>query len=61
MVLKWDCRKVANVLKKMVNSACEEGFEWYKDVPEEAPNVLDLVYAIEVLEKTEPKALEVTE
>lgn len=54
--IKRDPKRVANLLKKMVNENCEEGFKWYEDVGE-MPTVLDVNYAIELLEKARSQSM----
>ena len=60
MILESDTRRVANLLKEIVNQNCEDGFLWYQDIGE-MPTIFDINYAIGILEKAEPRSLKVVE
>ena len=60
MKIESDARRAANLLKAFVNKNCEDGFVWYPDVGE-MPTIFDINYAIEILEKAEPRHIQVVE
>lgn len=45
-------KRVANLLKVIVNRNCADGFKWYEEIGT-MPTMWDLQYAIEILEKEE--------
>ena len=59
ITVEFNSKRVANLLKHMVNNRCEDGFKWYKDVTDEMPTIYDINHAIEILENTETETLEV--
>jgi hypothetical protein len=59
ITIEFNAKRVANLLKRTVNARCAEGFKWYKDVTDEQPTVYDMNYAIEILENSEAKKMEV--
>lgn len=61
ITVEFNSKRVANLLKHMVNNSCEEGFKWYKDVTDEMPTIYDINHAIMILENTETETLEVGE
>ena len=48
--IEFNLQKVANMLKTIVNSICEEGFTWFEDVGDAQPSIIDLLEAIKTLE-----------
>lgn len=54
--IEWKPERVANLLKQMVNSVCEDGFQWYADVGE-MPTVFDINHMIKILEKEKTRRL----
>ena len=60
MRIELNCKRVANLLKTMVNNCCEEGFTAYENIGE-MPTLFDINHAIEVLDGTETGILEVVE
>ena len=58
--LEFDPRRVANFLKQIINTNCEEGFKWFADVRNEPLTAYDLLRAIDVLEHTEPEKVIIT-
>ena len=48
--IKFNLFKVANMLKTIVNSICEEGFVWFENVGDAQPSMIDILEAIKVLE-----------
>ena len=60
MVITIDYKKTANLLKKIVNQSCVDGFRWYEDVGE-LPNMFDIHNAIKVLEQKESEQIVIVE
>lgn len=58
MKVEFNTKRVANLLKAIVNQSCEDGFLWYPNIGE-MPTLLDINQAIKVLENTETKSFEV--
>ena len=52
---------VADFLKAIVNSRCEKGFVWFPDVKKPSVSILDLLSAIEILEKVPDKRIAISE
>ena len=57
IVLEVDPKRVANMLKRIVNNNCEDGFVWYKDVGSDMPNMFDMSEAIRILENAETETI----
>ena len=57
MFLDFDCKKVANLLKQIVNKSF--GCEVHKDIGD-MPSVFDLAAAITVLDNEEIKTITIT-
>ena len=49
--------RAATLLKKMANSLCADGEEWYEVDETEVPTFLDLNLAIDALEKMEERRI----
>ena len=43
-------KNVANYLKCIINQNCKDGFKWYPEATAPTLSVMDLAYAIEILE-----------
>lgn len=53
----FDVRNVANLLKKIINQNCENGFVWYENIGKD-PNFMEINMAITFLENIpESKAI----
>lgn len=52
MKLDVSMKRVANLLKTIINQQCESDFVWYKDIGE-MPTMMDINFAIRKLEETE--------
>lgn len=51
-------KRVANLLKTVVNQHCEDGFKWYPEVGAyETVSVFDLNFAIKKLEELEDEVM----
>ena len=48
--IDWNLQKVANMLKTIVNGACENDFVWFEDIGDAQPSFIDLLEAIKTLE-----------
>ena len=48
--IEFNLQKVANMLKTIVNSICEEGFTWFEDVGDAQPSIMDILEAIKILD-----------
>lgn len=53
-------KRVANLLKSMVNQKCVAGFTWYEDIGD-MPNLFDICEAIKILENMESISLTITD
>lgn len=60
MVIEINPKRVANLLKIIVNQQCEDGFLWYPNIGE-MPTLFDINEAIRVLESMEAITVEVEE
>ena len=60
MTVEFNCKRVANLLKSIVNSQCEDGFLWYPNVGE-MPSLFDINKAIAILDNTETQTMEITD
>ena len=49
-------KRAANLLKRIVNSYCVDGFTWYENVGE-MPTMFDICRAIDILEASEDETL----
>ena len=58
--IEFNCGRVANLLKTIANSFCEEGEKWYEDIGE-MPTMFDLYRAIKVLEAEEVGKIKVVD
>ena len=58
MIIEFNMKRVANLLKSIINQQCEEGFKWYEEVGE-MPNLFDIHHAIEILENYKAESMEV--
>ena len=60
-IMKRSCKSIVTFLKGVINANCEEGFKWFPEVDEEDVNVsvIDMLYAIEILEKANDQKLKV--
>lgn len=54
-------RRVANLLKQIINMHCVEGEEWFKDIDNPSASLFDLSEAILILEDVEPFTIRVKE
>ena len=57
--IKVQPKRVAALLKRIINNNCEEGFRWFEDVDSEMPTVFDIITAIDILENSPIKELNV--
>lgn len=57
--IKVQPKRVATLLKRIINNNCEEGFKWFEDVGNEMPTVFDIITAIDILENSPIKELNV--
>ena len=58
--IQFNPGRVANLLKKIVNSQCENGFKWYEDIGE-MPTIFDINQAIKMLETQKTDSIFVAE
>ena len=58
MTIEFNPKKVANLLKQIVNQSCVDGFLWYPIIGE-MPNLFDINEAIKILENAEIKKMEI--
>ena len=58
MTIEFNPKKVANLLKQIVNQSCVDGFLWYPNIGE-MPNLFDINEAIKILENAEIKKMEI--
>lgn len=60
-IMKRSCKSVVTFLKGVINANCEEGFKWFPEVSETDVDVsaIDILYAIEVLERVDDQKIEV--
>ena len=60
-IMKRSCKSVVTFLKGVINANCEEGFKWFPEISETDVDVsaIDILYAIEVLERVDDQKIEV--
>ena len=60
-IMKKNFKSVVTFLKGVINANCEEGFKWFPEVSETDIDVsaIDILYAIEVLERMDDQKIEV--
>lgn len=56
-IIEFNTKRVANLLKVMVNQTCEDGFQWYTDIGE-MPTIFDINHAIHILDNMDTEAIE---
>ena len=59
MTIDFNPKRVANLLKTMVNQKCVAGFTWYEDIGD-MPNMFDICKVIEILENMESSSVTIT-
>lgn len=60
MEININPKRVANLLKQMINDICVENFVWFEDVnKEEGASVWDMIEAIDLLDDAEEKNINI--